>query len=788
MSIPSERTVTVFGPNDRTSGVDPSHRHIKPPLRAWRPRFRTVILVSLCLIAGTTTLALGLSEASRIEEQLVANETDQLRLVGDSVAAGAAQIADQQIAAAERLGTLLGMHKALDAEPVQHILDNYRDHLDIDVILVCDRTFTSVVASPKYDASGRAIAGVNYRDRDYAKTATVTGKTTFGRAKVGRRSRRLNVNIASPIRAPDNHLLGWLAAGIKLEPFRGLTSRMLSPVPEARVRMVDAAGTVLLDSRIDQAPGPGGKIHPAFVDLAVPRGSLQTLTVGRDDEVFAVAVDVDYHTTLGWTVVVTQPTGPVLSAAAGARQRAFTAAAIVLLLSVVFAIVLSGWVSRPIRSLAEYAEAYDSSDSMDALPVASFGLVTREASDLGAAITGMVSRLHGQNTTLEAQVAERTQALSDKAAELSEATSKALAASSAKSTFLANMSHELRTPMNGVLGMLELLRASSLDGQQHQLASVAHGSAQSLLRILNDVLEITNIEAGRVELLDAPFNLRLLVEETVALFRPGAEQRGLHLTKIIEHDVPNRLVGDAARIRQAVTNLVANALKYTQQGSICVAVSTIRQADGAEVRIGVSDTGVGIPKEDQGRIFGEFTQGASAGRYGGTGLGLAITRRLIEKMGGDVRVESLLGVGSTFTLRFTLPVLDALSVPVGPPVSEIHMARAKARGGYRVLLVEDNPVNAMVAARMLRAFGAEVVTADDGATALPLLDEHIFDVILMDCQMPILDGYETTRRIRKRGGVWATVPIIAVTANAFPEDRARCLTVGMNDHLAKPIT
>ena len=429
-------------------------------------------------------------------------------------------------------------------------------------------------------------------------------------------------------------------------------------------------------------------------------------------------------------------------------------------------------------------------------------LRSRSEGDRKARVPELESRELGEiaselNGMLDAQDSSRAEVESVNQ-ELRDARDEAVRAARFRASFLANMSHEIRTPLMGMLGMVELLRESDLGEEPAEYVETIHRGAGTLLRIVNDILDLSRIEMGDLRLEDIAFDVRDLLEQSADLLRVEAGRKGVALSSRVGRGVPPTLKGDPTRIRQILTTLLSNAVKFTEAGTIDIGARLVSsRGDVVEVELTVRDSGMGMSSDVLEKLFLPYSQAeaSTTRKYGGTGLGLSICKRLVERMGGDISATSEPGRGSTF--RFTIPLgvpdlerVPAESSPEPEGVADADRAPGAppASGAGRVLLAEDNAINRNVATQLLTKLGFEVETAVNGEAAVRAVAGKEFDAILMDCQMPDMDGYQATARIRELEDAEERIPIIAVTAHAMQSDREKCLDAGMDDYLAKPFT
>ncbi|HEY4302901.1 MAG TPA: ATP-binding protein [Gemmatimonadaceae bacterium] len=735
----------------------------RAPLRVHLFRAFAMVSALPLLISGVVA---GRAYARRLE-------ADAERRLNDEAASLSAAIDDYVVMHRETLGrlaTTIERERRMmpSASPAEPLAEYHAAHGDFITLFVTDHNGRIVAAHHRINGIVADAVGGSVADRPYFQNVIQLDAPYISRVF---RARELGndpvVAISTPIHDRAGHVTGIVEGSLDASHFARLEP-IVSRIPSSTLYVLDDSARVVYSLNAHTRP-------LAPLDTANMSDQLVGSATSRS----------------GWHVVLTQPLSVVRLDAEAFFDTLMLATIAVIALSFVFASMLARRVTTPIEQLASEARRFgERGEPIEEVSVSANGprevaTLVEDVRTLTVDVVVALAKQDRANRDLSELLTHLDELVQDRTQELQRATMQAQDASEAKSLFLATMSHELRTPLHGVIGMLRLLGGDNLTEEQHGHLDVVRQSADALLQLLNDLLDYSKIEAGKLTLESTDFEPVALARDVVSLMSAKAAQRGIALNISTGAALPGRVGGDAARIRQVLLNLVDNAVKFTERGSVELRLECSYDGEnGNSIRFSVADTGIGMSTDQARRIFQPFTQAdeSTTRRFGGTGLGLAICRDLVAMMGGDLAVDTAPGRGSKF--QFTLPFAAA----AGQPAVAVEKPLTKKVATGRVLVVDDHVINRLVAEATLTNYGCTVRTAMGGAEALEILASEQIDLVFMDCRMPEMDGFEATRRLRLREqNSRHRTPVVALTAGASVAERERCKAADMDDFLAKPL-
>ncbi len=718
----------------------------------------------MLVAALTPLLLLEVSRVWRLSEQVLHRRDEGLAAAAQAMARETRAVVDGHGRATETLASTIQVDSQ-SSEYLRRQLHSLKQRYGgFSYLVLAGPDGHARIAEPPLGADGRPSVGTDYSDRPYFQEVLRSRAFAVGGVLLGKRSGVPNVHFGVPVTDDAGSLVAVLCASLALEVLGDIATQ-IQGTTDVTVLLLDEEGKVVWhpDPAVRRAMTNIGTL-PVY---AVAAGGMARLGVDEGGQlVRTVVVPISLRNTQ-WRAVARTPLSHIESEVRVARERAGLLTFGAVALSVLLSWLLAGWLAAPIHQVAGALAAISAGRALARFPVRRFEMVE-------------VAQLMEAAEDLRVRVTDERALRSEK--------DKAVQASQAKSTFLANMSHEIRTPINAIMGMTYLARKTVLTDQQRGYINRIDTSSRHLLGVVNDVLDYSRIESGKLSIERVRFSLAQVVRDVRHQVEQRAIEKGLTLTTFVAPGVPDTLVGDPLRLTQILVNFAGNAVKFTERGDVRIAIDTGEgpaRPGTVGLSFSVSDTGIGISKAQQALLFRSFEQGddSTTRRFGGSGLGLAICRQLAALKGGEVGVNSEPGVGSTFWLKAPFEIAGSLDAQAAAALVHAEPAALK---GTRVLLVEDNDMNQEFALELLADVGCVTRLARNGQEALTLLRQADFDVVLMDLQMPVMDGLDATRAMRGIPGHEKT-PVIAMTASVTLAEKDACLAAGMNGHLGKPI-
>ncbi len=698
------------------------------------------------------------------------------------------------------LAATMEQFRVYDTAELDRLLQRYQTvHGNFLELRIADSNGKVLASHPRYTSFGEDSIHLDgdIGGRDFFQKTRTTGHSqispVFSKKSLGGPSL---VAVTAPVHRADGTLTGVVFGSLRLDKFSPLAAELQNN-PAERLLIFGSKKELVYAS----AAAPAGAAEAAMLNAAESRPPGTSFSWPSNDlaETNSLA-SVAEVPQIGWRVLLISPLASVHLKVSEYYRHAALWTLAALLLSILLAEQVSRLVIHPLDRLVQCVREMAGRPGHTA-PVTMIRAAPKEIRDLGRDFETMSASLAQSYQGLRESLDERLRLndeltrlllqLKQNAAQLTEAKNHAEDASRAKSAFLANISHEIRTPLNGVMGALGVLQESEIAGEHKQLARMAMESGAALTVLVNNLLSFSAAAGGETVVEQICFRPAEMAESLRAQYGPKVAGKGLQLAVFIDPKAEGRFLGDPGKIRQVWDQLVDNAVKFTNRGQVRLAITfRTESAQAVQLRFEVSDTGIGVPESMQGSIFEPFTQAddSTTRRHGGTGLGLALSKQLVERLGGIIDMQSQKGLGSMFWFQIPLIPEDPIRVLDDPAAKTPKLDPEPADGRPRVLVVEDNPVNQRVACRLLEKAGYYALVAANGRAALDYLAGQSFDAILMDCQMPVMDGYEAAQQIRQMERNGSHIPIIAITAHAMVGDRERCLNAGMDDYLTKPVS